>query len=1019
MIKTLFISFLLLFGLGSLSAQTFIGKINPYPGPDKAAAFNKDTLKILAVMVNFQTDKYESTVGNGKFGSIYPKNYGQDIIDPLPHDRKYFEAHLEFVKNYFKKVSNNKLNIAYYVLPDTFSVSQQMQNYSPSSSADFTPLGNFAKEVWAIAGQMYPNFDFQDYDVFLIFHAGVGKDLTLPGSLGNEKDLPSVYLSDNALKKIYGQTFNGFPVSSGGFDITNSMIIPETESRVLSTVVGDTLIQISINGLLVSSIASYLGLPDLYNTSTGLTAIGRFGLMDGQAIFAYNGLFPPEPSAWEKIFLGWATPKVISLGNSHVDLAAELAANSSDTTILKVPINSSEYFLLENRQRDAHKDGAIITYVSDGDTLTKVFPKDTTGFYSYDTDSLRGVVINVDEFDWALPGSGILIWHIDDNIINQKIGEDAINADPKNRGVYIEEADGVQDIGYEYTDILGNTVIVEGDQTDLWYKNNPSRFFKDKFGPDTQPNSNSNDGANSLITISDFSSIANKMSFNVSMGDSLIKPVFKLQIPTNVSYSGLSAIAINDSFYLGLANNADLTLYDQKGSIVKQLSAFSDVKPASIFENDSLFIFGITDSTLNVYVETSNANTTFHFNIPASSSASIESSPVIVKNNGNLSVFVGSNNGNIYQYNNSLLNSTDKALPIFLNGADHPLFKLAAYGSYLSSVSSLTLITVSKSNFARGTADYNETFFKDNRGNSMFIGGAPVDFALTKSKDGTLTSIILTKGSNFYIIQNGSVVKKFNVGADSIKSFSLSDLKQDGDNYIMFCSNGKLYAVNLQGANADNFPVKDPENIGFEGTPLSVDFTGDSKPEVIVSTTDGRIFAFDGASGKVISGFPISTGNKISLVPAVSINDGNIDLSALTQNYNFYSWNIYSGSPILYWSEANGSSLNNSFLDKALSNNQITQFFPSGQAYNYPNPVYGNSTNIRYYVSEDSKINIKIFDLAGDLVAEMNDNAKGGFDNETVWNVSNVQSGVYLARIEATSNSGKTQSKIIKIAVIK
>jgi len=44
-----------------------------------------------------------------------------------------------------------------------------------------------------------------------------------------------------------------------------------------------------------------------------------------------------------------------------------------------------------------------------------------------------------------------------------------------------------------------------------------------------------------------------------------------------------------------------------------------------------------------------------------------------------------------------------------------------------------------------------------------------------------------------------------------------------------------------------------------------------------------------------------------------------------------------------------------------------------------------------YYVDEDSKINIKIFDLAGDFVDELNDNAQGGMDNETVWNVSNIQ----------------------------
>ena len=81
--------------------------------------------------------------------------------------------------------------------------------------------------------------------------------------------------------------------------------------------------------------------------------------------------------------------------------------------------------------------------------------------------------------------------------------------------------------------------------------------------------------------------------------------------------------------------------------------------------------------------------------------------------------------------------------------------------------------------------------------------------------------------------------------------------------------------------------------------------------------------------------------------------------------------------------------------------------------------MYGSETNIRYYVSEDSKINIKIFDLAGDFVAELNDNAQGGMDNETLWNVSDIQSGVYIVRIEATSTNGKKENAIIKIAVAK
>jgi len=106
-------------------------------------------------------------------------------------------------------------------------------------------------------------------------------------------------------------------------------------------------------------------------------------------------------------------------------------------------------------------------------------------------------------------------------------------------------------------------------------------------------------------------------------------------------------------------------------------------------------------------------------------------------------------------------------------------------------------------------------------------------------------------------------------------------------------------------------------------------------------------------------------------------------------------------------------------VDAAENTNRINEFFPANRAYNYPNPVYEGTTNIRYYVAEDSKISIKIFDLAGDFVAELNNDAQGGMDNETVWNVGDIQSGVYLARIEASSTSGKTEQAVIKIAVVK
>ena len=178
------------------------------------------------------------------------------------------------------------------------------------------------------------------------------------------------------------------------------------------------------------------------------------------------------------------------------------------------------------------------------------------------------------------------------------------------------------------------------------------------------------------------------------------------------------------------------------------------------------------------------------------------------------------------------------------------------------------------------------------------------------------------------------------------------------------------------------------------------------------------LFAIDGGTGKVADGFPLNVGDSLSCAPVIFVNNGQLSLAVTTPN-NFYSWVISSVVGKQFWSSENGNNFNSSFLDAAAQQNYISEYFPPNRAYNYPNPVYGNTTNIRYYVAEDSQINIKIFDIAGSAVDELNDFAPGGLDHETVWNVGKVQSGIYLARIQATSSTGKTESKIIKIAVVK
>lgn len=1009
--KLFFCIVLSLIGLGSITAQTFIGKINPFPSSVNKKASLTESLNILAVMVEFQADKDGSTVGNGKFGTIYSKDYGKTIIDPLPFDKAYFSSHLEFAKNYFRKVSGSKLNISYNVLPQVYTVSKTIRDYSPAPKTnDFTGLGNFSQEVWKMVDSANPGFDFGAYDIFIVFHAGVGRDVSLPGSLGNERDMPSVYLGTNSLKKIFGDTFTGFSAGNGKYKITNSMILPCTESREVSSFGSTYLFEITINGLLVSSIGSHLGLPDLFDTKTGLTAIGRFGLMDGQSIFAFAGAFPPEPSAWEKIYLGWAEPVTVTNTKTVYNLAASLAATNNDTVILKVPINSTEYYLVENRIRDVNKDGAKVTYCIDSVYYTKQFLKDTTFFYSASVDSLAGVITDVDEFDWAGPGNGIVIWHIDENIINSKIADNKVNADKTGRGVAVEEADGIKDIGEQFTTIFGDIITGEGTEDDFWFGKNPSKLFTGRFDKNSRPNTNTNSGANSLISMYDFSEIGNKMSLKIVYGDSLIKPVLTIKSPTTSGKISLSYLKDASKGKIVLSSFANLSVLDLNNpTAFSSEKYFTSFKPTIHSYKNINFIIG---AFYDPFYKSSRINMFCYGNefklYSFSDTSEFIGSPVIYtdKNDGKDYISVSCRSGNdfIVKLPESL---TDNPVPVKKqNIFNLPVYKTVdskdGYVSYMGSNFIGFTNGVKSMPPVEGLKDM--LVFKDSKG--RYITAALLADQNTKS--------VLFFSPDF----GNSYSTGFSYNDSLSTSISAADLKNDGENYIVYTNGLNIEARNQAGAMALNFPFIDPAGKGFSGTPLVYDFAGDKKPEIIAATKDGRIFAIDGGTGKVVTGFPISTGASLTSVPACFTIDGQAYLAALSSD-KLDVWIIGSTPNNPAWGEENGNAQNNSYLGAASKSDYVNTFFPPEKVYNYPNPAYDNVTYIRYYVSEDSKINIKIFDIAGDFVAEMNRYAPGGMESETAWHLEKIHSGVYLARVEATGSTGKTESKIIKIAVVK
>ena len=188
--------------------------------------------------------------------------------------------------------------------------------------------------------------------------------------------------------------YQGIEVDNGKRYIKEGIILPETECQ--------EGYEIGLLGTMALMFGFQLGLPALWNTENGRSGIGQWGLMD-QGSGNYNGLIPAEPSAWSKVFLGWETPIDTLQGNG---LKVACSKTKEPYKIYKIPINDHECFLIENRIHDPDGDGVTLGWDSSGNEIT--FQPDGTL-----SPKPEGVIIRVKEYDYGLPGSGILIWHVD------------------------------------------------------------------------------------------------------------------------------------------------------------------------------------------------------------------------------------------------------------------------------------------------------------------------------------------------------------------------------------------------------------------------------------------------------------------------------------------------------------------------------------------------------------------------------------------------------------------------------
>lgn len=461
--------------------------------PPLLGAAPVETLRVCAIRVEFATVPDPSKIsGNGGRFDLSDKR-GEVLIDPAPHDRRYFSKHMESLANYYRAMSYGHLEIASVVYPlenDSAYVLDNVGDYNPGGGPytwEGEGLELFFRDAIEVADRD-PDLVFADFDAVVIFHAGSDWQNDIEGN--SPYDLPSYFITlfDDSVA-----------VDDSTHFIIDGSVVPETTTQ-------DGFLN-GINGVLAHEIGHQLGLPDLYDTGTGISVVGYWCLMDfGSGVgvvladtltddaYYVTGIVPGSLCAWSRKALGWARPtEVAGEGDFSLD-AIELQGGFPSEQMVEIPLNSYEYYLIENRQADLDGDNIGYLLSDPGPDSTGVImgPVDGNSEFNY-------------EYDFALPGSGLLIWQVD-RIMVEVLGPfDYVNTFPSRRGVKLVEADGIPDLG-DYT-----SFYFLGSEDDPFRAGNNTRF-----ADDTYPSSTSNTGSYSHISVDGISESGVTMDFHVA-----------------------------------------------------------------------------------------------------------------------------------------------------------------------------------------------------------------------------------------------------------------------------------------------------------------------------------------------------------------------------------------------------------------------------------------------------------------------------------------------------------------------
>ncbi|MEW6050565.1 MAG: T9SS type A sorting domain-containing protein [Candidatus Zixiibacteriota bacterium] len=1038
---------------------------SPWSLPTQALAADFDTtIHILVLRFNFQYENTDdpNTTGRGTMDLSKPRATAQDSadyynavghwIDPPPHDSEYFDAQLRALRTYWEFVSDQKVTLSWDIFPSGREVIYQLpqpMNYYGLCDSPVVGLERFFVDCIQTADTDNA-IDFSQYHAIMLFHAGSDRqnDIGFPETCA---DLFTGFIR-------FGDSIS---VDNGATYVRDAVMMPETSSQDGRAT--------ALNAVMAHEFGHQLGLVDLYSTYNFMSQLGDFALMDNNGFgtgidFGFNvgkvfGAIPIYAEAWSRAYLGYVPVVDFRQGSDIRLVAAEVA--SAGIRIARVPISENEYYLIENRIEDI--DGLQAFARVDSNTNVILGPADASR-------RLNG------EYDFLCPGSGMLIYHVDEGVAGLDYDSDGLNNfddndlqwDPKRRFISLVEGDGVINFGGNYRSGYGR----------------PEDMYRDDrntaFTPNTNPQSIDNSGNNTHVYVTDIR--RDTITLPGQRTPIFLDSVMRFDVETRGLVNGFPVRAGYPVYGLNLV--AD----DLDGDGTDEVVVASGRMLSAITTGGENFLRKTTGClACPIFEDTARSSTSpgvpyavpLYFLAPAT----ITASPVTGDfGAGIASKFVafgyglGLTGGRVL-----VLTPTDND---FDGMADLALDTLVTFGFpvALSFGERLWILTVDTSCGSSGSCTgllyrldnlaaplipidtihqpefhglcragenllvfagtstesklyvYGDAIDSVSLGSYYTLGPISVDLGrdnnadiIVASTDGRFAAVPLdTSGAT----PSFGVVRSVATGDQFTDNPIASDVDLDGLPDIVIVGPNTIYAFGHDLILKSNFPIAVDDrypSTDIIASPVSADIDRGVAPETVFPTDVGNLYSFGKSDAAIpssryllTSGFPLSAGEKGAGSPVILRDSTGGKLGFLGADGWFYLWDVDADSVHNFW-PMGGVDPEGSYELKS-ARLGAPQSWPDNyvaeQFYNYPNPATDGRTFFRYFLGGPAqKVTLTVYDLSGREVASLAGTTQAG-DNEQPWDCSNVTPGVYRCRIKVDFG-GDAKTDFTDVAVIR